>query len=132
MFPFSVNNFMVRKTSRTGVQNKNRISGFCINKKINKPTFHIQGNPGLTHLDVKVAGPASGPHHARSSGFCSREGREVNSCLSPSADEDTLSSNVLSSYRQDLALVENICLDIPWSNVQFATPVPWGLTWSFV
>lgn len=60
-----------------------------------------------------------------------RRGSDVLSS-SLSADEDSLSSYLLFSYRQGMAPVESICLDILYSNVQFGYTLSAGLTWSSV
>ena len=116
-FPFYANNFMVRKTSRTGVLNRNRESGSYINNKIDKLAFHIQSNPGLSHLDVKGSQTSLRAPSCQILWFL-LSGREVSSCLPLSLEMRTVFLPMsFFSYRQDMALVENICLDILFSTV---------------
>lgn len=110
-FPFCANSFKVRKTSRAGVLKKDRVSDSCINKKTDKLTSHNQGNLGLSHLDVKESQTSL---RASSSSTLGWESGSLSSSLS--GDEDSLSSNVLFLYRQDMALAESACLDILWSS----------------
>ena len=123
---------MVRKTSRTGMRNKNRVSGSCINKEIDKLTSHIQDNLRLSHLDVRGSWTS-----LRDPSFqifqCQLLGREVSAWPPLSLEMRTVSlplSFLFTSrtWSRKRALVEKFF--VPVSHL--VTSETWGLTWSFI
>ena len=110
---------MARKTSGAGAPSKNGVSGSCINKKIDRLTFHIQANLGLSRLDVTGSGSSLGAPSCWVFRFL-LSGGEANSCLPLSLERAMVSLSMSHSpffYRQDMVLGKSLCLDILGSSV---------------
>ena len=129
---FYANSFMVRKTSRAGVLNKNRVSVSCINKKIDTLTSHIQDNPGLSHPDIKGSQTSLRAPSGQILQFLLLGG-EVSSCFPLSLELRTVSL-LRSFFLTDRtwpwwkAFVWTSLLQC----LNLATLTTWGLTWPFV